>query len=139
MSSTGTISRVITSTTNMGERERVASNNQIEPHNKIDRAVGLVSHVHPEKPRLVKAYNETDYSPLANGDWILLNHSAQEIAERWGTVRPGFRIQVTFAGPSGAKADGTIIGAENQNIEEPPVANEVARGLFALFAPGIGG
>jgi hypothetical protein len=138
MSGTSIISKATSPITSTGEKLRLNTSEQVGSSSQLHRATGIVSRVHNTKPRLVVAYDENDQSPLANGDWIVLNHSAQEIAERWGTIRPGFRIQVTFMGPSGAKADATIIGTENQTTEEPPVANEIARGLFALFAPGIG-
>jgi hypothetical protein len=55
-----------------------------------------------------------------------------------GTVRVGFRVRVSYSGPSGSGADAFIVGAENQDVTEPYQSNEAARGLFAIFAPGIG-
>jgi len=96
------------------------------------KGVGTINTLHDEKPRLVKAHDD-DGVPLANGNWIELNHSAQEITERWGTVREGFRIRVSFTGAVGTSADGTIIGAENEDALEPHVSNEASVGLWAIF------
>lgn len=141
MSSTGTISRVfINPTTSHAETQR-STNNSISsmagPHEQTKKATGRIVRLHPDKPRLVKI-NALDGTPLANGSWVELNHSAQEIAERWGTVRTGFRVRVHFSGPSGAGADATIIGTEGKDVTEPSQPNDVARGLFAAFPPGIG-
>lgn len=141
MSSSGVISRVfMTPTTSHAENQRQVSGSisgMPGPHQQQKRTSGIIVKIHPEKPRLVKA-NAADGTPLANGQWIELNHSAQEIVERWGTVRVGFNVRVTFSGPSGAGADATIVSAEEQALTEPHQPNEAARGLYALFAPGIG-
>lgn len=139
--SSGIISGVqITPTTSQGEAQRkvesaVASFPGL--HEGTRRSVGIVNKVNPNKPRLIKAH-AMDGTPLANNNWIELNHSAQEIAERWGTVRIGFRVRVTFTGPSGASADAGIIGTEGQDVNDPFIPNEAQQGLYAVFAPGIG-
>lgn len=140
MSSSGIISNAKLPTTLHGEVQR-QTDGAISAFPGIGegsrQATGIIKKIHPDRPRLIKAYAD-DGTPLANDSWIELNHSAQEIAERWGTVRLGFRVRVTFAGPSGAGADATIIGAEQESVSEPHIPNEAARGLFAIFAPGIG-
>lgn len=103
----------------------------------VRRVMGIIKAAHPERPRLVKAY-ALDGTPIANGSWIELVHSAQEIAERWGTVRIGFRVRVLYTGPEGSGADGIIVGTEGQDIHEGPIPNEAQQGLYAIFAPGIG-
>jgi hypothetical protein len=142
MSSTGIISRVhITPTTKHAENQRQVDSSvggMAGPHEQQRRTIGIITKVHPDKPRLIKARSSIDSTPLANNAWIELNHSAQEIAERWGTVRVGFRVRVTFSGPSGAGADASIVGVEQQDVTEPVQSNEAARGLFAIFSPGIG-
>ena len=141
MSSSGVISRVVmTPTTSHAENQRQVSNNlggMPGPHQQQKRTSGTIIKIHPEKPRLIKA-NASDGTPLANGQWIELNHSAQEIVERWGTIRVGFSVRVTFSGPSGAGADATVVSAEDQDLNEAHQPNEAARGMYAIFAPGIG-
>jgi hypothetical protein len=140
MSSTGVISRVVmTPTTKHAENQRQVSNaigGLPGPHEQQKRTIGIINSIHPNIPRFVKANSALDGTPLANGAWIELNHSAQEIAERWGTVRVGFKIRVSFAGPAGAGADASIISTENIKLTEPHQPNEAERGLFAIFAPG---
>jgi len=135
MSSTGTVFQTRASVSEFGESSRrtesdigAAPGIEGTPH----RTSGTVNKVHDTKPRLVKA-NDEDGSPLANGRWIHLDHSAGEIAERWGTVRVGFKVRVTSTGPAGGSADAKVIGAENEDVEESHVPNDAATGLWAIF------
>lgn len=135
MSSTGVISKVKAATTLNGEMERQLTQDIGAAPGITEGArseMGTISKVHPNYPRLVKAYAD-DGTPLANDSWIELNHSAQEIAERWGTVRLGFRVRVNFTGPAGSSADASIIGAEQESVREPHVNNTATRGLWAIF------
>jgi hypothetical protein len=107
-------------------------------HEQLRRSIGIVRKVHEQYARLVKATDAYDGSILANGEWITLNHTAQEIAERWGTIQIGFKIQLTMSGPAGETVDAKVIGESAVSTTELHVPNSVARGLFAIFAPGIG-
>jgi len=104
----------------------------------IRSAMGQVTEVHPEKAKLVKAVDIYDGSPIADGGWIELDHSPQEIAEKWGTVKVGFRIRTLYTGSNGEGCSGTITGTLEDSVQSVKVANTAARGLFAIFAPGIG-
>lgn len=133
------ITRKMTATTRQAEQQR-QSDNAIgllpDAQDGVRKVVGIVSKVNEERPRLVKA-NSIDGSPIANGGWIELNHSADEIAERWGTIRSGFLVRVTVSGPDGGGADAIIIGTEGHDVAEPPVLNDAERGLFLIFPPGM--
>lgn len=138
----GTISRVGGSpTTGLGESFRQtdsAFSALPGPQEQTRQEVGIVDTVHPSLPRLVKAHSQNG-GAIAGGSWIELNHSADEIAEKYGTVRVGFKIRVLLTGSLGGNsANATIIGTEDQSLSDPPIPNEVDQGLFAIFAPGIG-
>lgn len=139
--STGMISGVkIAPTNSFGEQTRKTERAIASvpgSHEAVRRATGVINRIHPKRPRLIKAHG-LDGTTLANDAWIELNHSAQEIAERWGTVRIGFRVRVTYSGPAGASADATILGSEGQDIDESFIPNEAQQGLYAVFAPGVG-
>jgi hypothetical protein len=141
LSSTGIISKVISGPlTTTGENTRSVERNINSipgPYEQQRKVIGVVSKVHSTKPRLIKANTSSGY-PIANGNWIELNHSAQEITERWGTVRIGFRVRVSYSGPSGQSADAIITGVEEHDIEEPHQENDAARSLYAIFTPGNG-
>jgi len=109
-------------------RQRDSSISSSSPHTGVHTTFGTVTQVHPEKPLLVKAYDMDGY-PIAEGGWIRLLHSSAEIAERWGLVSIGFRVQVTLSGPTGANASATIAG----DADEPPTSMEVEKGLYAIF------
>ena len=94
-----------------------------------------IKEVHPEKP-LIKAFAD-DGVPVANGNWIPLNHSPADIAERWGKLRTGLRILANYSGPSGTGANATIVGEEDE-IEGSglQIENDIAEGLYYIFSPG---
>lgn len=139
--STGVIGGVYSSpTTTYAEKQRStdqAISSYPGAHEGVHRTTGIVNKIHPERPRLIKAHGR-DGSPISNNQWIELNHSAQEIAERWGTVRIGFRVRVTYSGPAGSSADAVIIGSEGQDVNDPYIPNEAQQGVAFIFAPGIG-
>lgn len=135
MSSTGTIHKTRAAISVHGEAQRQAEQDMgaaSTAESATHRGIGTVSTIHPDKPRLVLAHDD-DGSVLANGNWIQLNHSAQEIAERWGTVRVGFRIRASWTGPAGVATEATIIGVENEDVRESHVPNEASVGLWAIF------
>ena len=109
-------------------RLRDASVSSNSPHMGTHTTFGTVTQVHPEKPLLVKAYDMDGY-PIADGEWIRLLHSSTEIAERWGQVSIGFRVQVTLTGLTGSDATAIISG----DVDEPHTSTEVAKGLYAIF------
>lgn len=107
-------------------------------YNQTETVIGIIHQINEQAPRLVKAHDQDGFT-LACDNWIELNHSAREIAERWGTVRVGFRVRVSLTGIAGGKkASAIIIGEENEDTTEPGQPNEAERGLYAIFCPGIG-
>lgn len=140
MSGNGMISSVGGSPiTGLGESLRSADRlTQAGPaaHENIREVMGVVDGVNPDLARWITAH-EANGKTLFKGQWIELNHSAREIAERWGTVPIGAMIRVTIYGPGdGVSASATIIDAEGKGADEPHYANEAEQGLYAVFAPG---
>lgn len=139
--SSGNVSgRVITPTTSHGEERRQAgalADAIPGIHEQNQREGGVISKIHPEQAGWVKV-RALDGTPLANNNWIELNHHTDEIIERWGTVRVGMKVRVAYSGPAGAGADCTIVGTEGDDPTHPHVPNEVARGMYSMFSPGIG-
>lgn len=135
------LKRIITPTTMFGETNRQLNNHinsNISPSEKETSTIGIVSEVHPTKACFVKCYSATDKSVIAGNKYVRLNHSAEEIAERWGTVRVGFRVQVKQIGPNGLLGcSAIIIGTEGEDQEEDKVENRSEKGLYAIFSPGI--
>lgn len=110
------------------DRQRDSSMSSTSPHMGTHTTFGTITQVHPEKPLLVKAYDMDGY-PIADGEWIRLLHSSKEIAERWGLVSIGMRVQVTLTGLTGSDASAVIAG----DVDEPHTSTEVAKGLYAIF------
>lgn len=140
MSSTGNISHVkMTPTTTMGEEQRQSDSAMSESGHasKTKTAVGIVIGVHERFPNQVLLAGP-DNEQLANKQYVVLSHSPDEIAEKWGTVRLGFKVRATWQDPSGGNAFGVVVGDENTTLADAPVENVVAQGLYACFAPGCG-
>ena len=141
MSSTGRVSKVQSSPlTSLGEERRqddvdkTASPSVFEVSREIE---GTIYKVHDEK-LLVKVYDTADGSVVANNQWIPLSHSPQEIAERFGTIRPGMIARIVFRSPDGLNARATIIYNEQEKVgEEEFSMNEMETGLFEIFKPGM--
>jgi hypothetical protein len=91
-----------------------------------------------EDPFSVRAIAD-DSSPLANGNWIPLVHSAGEIRERWGklTNQRKIRVLVTYTGPSGAGAFARILSVDgNKEGEDIAQENTIKEALYEIFPPG---
>jgi len=104
-------------------------------HESIRQIYGTIREVHPEMS-LIKASTSSG-SPIANGDWIPLNHSVSDIIERWGTLRKGMRVHVSYTGPDGIAANATIIGTEGDiEGEDTMLENDIDEPLWEIFTPG---
>lgn len=102
----------------------------------IKNVYGMIVEVDSNRP-LIKARTE-DGQAIANGNWIPLNYSVEEIVERFGTIRKGMNVSVQCAGPTGNNASATIIGMEGERIAEGTlIENKVQKSLFAIFTPGV--
>lgn len=142
MSSTGIISDVMVGapTTVSAEKSRKTSQ-EIGSFPGLQEGIrqtyGIISEVHPNKPQ-VKAYAD-DGSTIAGDRFIPLAHSVSDIVERFGTVRKGMRVLVTYSGPDGSHANAMIIGVEGERSQDTVrLQNEIKTGLFEVFSPGIG-
>jgi len=58
--------------------------------------IGNITEVHENQP-LIKASTDTN-TVIANGQWIPLSHSVDEIAARFGTIRKNMRVLVMYSG-----------------------------------------
>src|SRR5574343_235575 len=98
---------------------------------------GQISEIHDTKPWVRVVTKEG--TPIANGNWVPLSHTVDEIVERFGTIRKGMRVSVTHTGPEGSQALATIVGLENEEKHAALVPkNTVKKGLYAIFTPGVG-
>ena len=142
MSSTGVISGVVAGapTTIMGEEARVQQNTIAAMpglQSSSQQIIGNITEVHESQP-LIKASTDTN-TVIANGQWIPLSHSVDEIAARFGTIRKNMRVLVMYSGPAGTQAIASIIGVEGEKYGSSTLRDNTAqKGLFAIFPPGIG-
>jgi len=117
MSSTGRVSKVFNGPiTSIGEDQRqesidkAASPSLFETVREVD---AVIKEVH-EKKLLVKVYATGSAAVVANNQWIPLSHSPQEIAERFGTIRVGMTVRVSYQGPSGLNARAVVVLNEKE-------------------------
>lgn len=115
------------------QQDKTASPSLFETIREID---AIIYKIHEEK-LLVKAYGAETGTAIANDNWIPLAHSPQEIAERFGTIRPGMVARVSYQGADGVNARATIIYNEKEKTGEEDFAmNELETGLYEIFKPG---
>jgi hypothetical protein len=121
---------------NESNRQQEGTSGFTGPQDRINIVTGIIHEVNSNFLRFVKVHDTTGLK-IAGDNWIELSHSAQEIAERWGTVRVGFKVRVIVAGINGSNgASATIIGTEVDKVDEPPTPNSSERGLFSIFRQG---
>lgn len=141
MSSAGKISPLITGAyTDAGvtkRQEQFQGFGTTDFNDAILHLSGVVSEIHPER-LLVKAREQSSGVDLCWGRWIPLRHTAQEIAEKYGTVKLGMVVKIECIGRSQLNATATIVHTDTKGPgEEEFVANEMATGLYEIFKPGI--
>jgi hypothetical protein len=142
MSSTGTVSSVMSGAPQTGLQEDLrTTSNQAASMPGLDSSIktiqGVITAVHDSLPR-IKAHTDIGEA-IANGSWITLDHSLSDIVERFGKLRKGLRVRVSYTGPDGGQASATIIGVENEQVGQgTQIENKIQKGLYAIFGPGIG-
>lgn len=113
--------------------------NQIQKSDKnvnttLQQVLGTVSDVHATLP-MVKVTLATGYN--ASGDnWIPINHSVLDIIHRFGALRKGLRVLLTFSGDVERDAVATIVGIEGEILgAELQQENDIATGVWEIFRP----
>lgn len=100
----------------------------------LQQRLATVTDVHPTLP-MVKATFPTGY--VAAGDnWIPVGHSVLDIIQRFGSLRIGLRVLVTFSGDVERDAVATIVGIEDEVLgAELQQLNDIETGLWEIFRP----
>lgn len=132
----GYIQRTSAATTLRGEKNRKTENEVSSDFSVVRTTYGIVSAVHPERV-LIRAIS-SDGSPLIGDNWIPLSHSPREIAERFGTVQKKMIVMIQYSGVGEDRAVATIVRESGEEIANLQEENKLQRGLFKIFAPGIG-
>lgn len=132
---------VVNAATSLGEQARNQEqykSAQRQPHEGLRQAYGTIIEVHKTKP-LIRASSDKGCNSAGN-KWIILNHGVQEIMERWGSVRTGFRVLITFSGgPDVGNANATIVGIEGEQTgNKDLLPNDAAMGFYRICSPGSG-
>lgn len=100
----------------------------------LQQILATVSDVHPTLP-MIKAVLPTGYIAAGN-NWIPVNHSVLDIIHRFGALRVGLRVLITFSGDVERDAVATIVGIENESLgAEVQQQNDMETGLYEIFAP----
>lgn len=139
MSSSGKIGSVVGAPSNVFQQtnkdlsQESMSNPGIQ--DGLRQISGSITSVHESRP-LVKAHTDDGY-PIANGQWIPLNHSRLLISELFGQLRNGLRVQVFYTGPGGNSANATIIGNEGDfEGSGTQVPNDIDEPSYLIMPPG---
>ena len=106
-----------------------------DKHKLLQQRLGTIVSVHPTLPMVTVNYSNGTLA--AGGNYIGVSHSVLDIIQRFGKLRPGLRVMVTFINEMDASATCEIIGVEGErlgtelqqdNISETP--------LYEVFSPG---
>lgn len=100
----------------------------------LQQILATVSDVHPTLP-MIKAVLPTGYIAAGN-NWIPVNHSVLDIIHRFGALRVGLRVLITFSGDVERDAVATIVGIEDESLgAEVQQQNDMETGLWEVFSP----
>ena len=124
------------SSTITGEQQR----NQVQKTDKnanttLQQRLGTITSVHDTLPMVKVTFPNGN---IAGGDnWIPVGHSVLDIIHRFGALRNGLRVMVTFSGDVERDAIAMIVGVEDEKIgSEIQQENDSDTGYFELFVPG---
>ena len=133
------MSRTIAATTRFQEGNRQSDqelDRRPSSHESVRQAYGTIVALHPDGKPVVRVVTDQG-TKLASDDFIPLNHSVSDIIERWGKLRTGMRVQVTYMGPDGLAANATIIGISGDREGEGiQLENDIEEPLWEVFTPG---
>lgn len=119
-----------------GEVQRqVSQQNTKSIHKSLQRRLGTISQVHEKLP-MVKVVFENGVEAAA-GEWIPLAHSVLDIIHRFGSVRNGLRVEVTYSGEVELGSTAIIVGVEGEKLgNEIQELNDIETGPWELLGPG---
>lgn len=123
------------SSTVSGESDRTQNQKRDKNVNTtLQQILATVTDVHPTLP-MIKATFPSGYN--ASGDnWIPVNHSVLDIIHRFGALRNGLRVLITFSGDVERDAVATIVGIEGESLgAELQQDNDMTTGVWEIFRP----
>jgi hypothetical protein len=102
----------------------------------LQQKIGTIIQVHNSLP-MVKVQFDSGAN-AAGGDWIPVMHSVLDILQRFGSLRNGLRVLVTYFGEVETIANATIIGIEGEQLgAELQQDNEMNTPCYAIFQGGL--
>ena|SRR3990167_9948584 len=103
----------------------------------LQHKLGTVTDVHVKLPMVKVTFS--DGIMAAGGDWIPVGHSVLDIVHRFGVLRTGLRVLVTYSGEVEASPTAEIVGVEGEKVgNEIQEQNEIQTGPFEIMSPGRG-
>lgn len=102
----------------------------------LQQKIGTISEVHATLPMVKVKFLAG--AEAAGGRFIPVAHSVMDILQRFGSLRAGLRVMVTYSGEVETIATATIIGVEDERLgSEIQQENEMETPVYAIFAPGV--
>jgi hypothetical protein len=98
----------------------------------LQQKMGTITEVHQTLP-MVKVQFASGVD-AAGGEFIPVAHSVLDILQRFGALRAGLRVLVTYSGEVETQANVTIIGIEDERLgAELQQDNQMETPLYAIF------
>ncbi len=124
------------SSTVSGEAHRLAQQfPDSSKHKVLQQRLGTVAEVHPVLPMVKVEY--ANGVQAAGGSFIGVSHSVLDILQRFGKLRNGLRVMVSFINEQDGSATCEIIGIEDEKLgSELQQENSVTTPVYEIFTPG---
>lgn len=124
------------SSTVSGERARQSNqSHEAVIHKTLQQRIGTIVEVHQTLPMVKIEYAQG--SLAGGGRFIPVGHSVLDILQRFGTLRNGLRVMVTFSGDQENTATCQVIGVEDERLgSEIQQLEEMQTPLYEIFTPG---
>jgi hypothetical protein len=101
----------------------------------IQQSIGTIAEVHEKVPSI--KVTMPDGSLFASGHWVNVAMSKLDIMQRYGRLRIGMKVLLTYSIDRPATSFATVIGVENEKLGlDENEDNSVATGLYEIFTPG---
>jgi len=104
----------------------------------VQQRLGTITEVHPTLPMVRCRFN--DGQTVAGNNFIGVAHSVLDIIQRFGQLRQGLRVLVTFSGEVEKDAFATVVGVEDERLGAELVQLNTFDSDFPweIFTPGVG-
>jgi len=125
------------STVSSEEHRKQLQRGSVGSLNSLQQQMGVITKVHETLPLIQVQLSSGQL--VHGGNWIYVANPVLDILQRFGTLRDGLKVLITFMSGTEGNAIATIIGNEDEQLGvEEQQENEAKTGLYEIYTPGAG-